>query len=388
MAENLTLESSCKKKNEEVACLKDQLQTKQITFEQIQQELDQHQRTIETMSGKCESLEALEVKCLALQGEFNRKHEQFQNLSKSRDLLQHQMHQKEQSHKAEVKKVTDSLEETNTCLRAKEKREIELQNELRRLQELVDNTQAIRATLESKTEEYQHQLLALKQEMSEASHAVSLLEEKNKVDKESLLDVIKVRDRKIEELKEQVVQLEQTLTRLSQQEKSWLEMQEKYNRELGQRTRELESLAAVNEKLEAVVKQLLDCEQERNILQKCLESKGTDLKELQKENEVLSVERSAIVNSIKVQEDKILRLAEENENNKLALQQACTKLELAGSELDDRDRDIAELQWKLKQVDELHQELTDTEKKMQQLEVLLSDSMVLRCNQTFSSTVY
>ena len=89
MAENLTLESSCKKKNEEVACLKDQLQAKQKAFEQIQQELDQHQRTIETMSGKCESLEALEVKCLALQGEFNRKHEQFQNLSKSRDLLQH-----------------------------------------------------------------------------------------------------------------------------------------------------------------------------------------------------------------------------------------------------------------------------------------------------------
>lgn len=150
-------------------------------------------------------------------------------------------------------------------------------------------------------------------------------------------------------------------------------MQANYNRELGQRTRELESLAAVNAKLEAVVKQLLDCEQERNILQKCLESKGTDLRELQKENEVLSAEKSAIVNSIKVQEDKILRLAEENENNKLALQQACTKLELAGSELDDRDRDIAELQWKLKQVDELHQELTDTEKKMQRLEVLLSE---------------
>ena len=83
------------------------------------------------------------------------------------------------------------------------------------MQELVDNTQAIHTTLEINTEEYQHQLLALKQEMSEASHAVSLLEEKNKVDKESLLDVIKVRDRKIEELKEQVVQIEQTLTRLS-----------------------------------------------------------------------------------------------------------------------------------------------------------------------------
>ena len=33
MAENLTLESSYKKKNEEVACLKDQLQAKQKSFE-------------------------------------------------------------------------------------------------------------------------------------------------------------------------------------------------------------------------------------------------------------------------------------------------------------------------------------------------------------------
>ena len=38
---------------------------------------------------------------------------------------------------------------------------------------------------------------------------------------------------------------------------------------------------------------------------------------------------------------------EENENNNLALQQACTKLELADSKLDDRDRDMAELQRKV-----------------------------------------
>ena len=38
---------------------------------------------------------------------------------------------------------------------------------------------------------------------------------------------------------------------------------------------------------------------------------------------------------------------EEKENNNLALQQACTKLELADSKLDDRDRDMAELQQKV-----------------------------------------
>lgn len=373
MAENLTLESSCKRKNEEVDCLKDQLQAKQKAFEQIQQELDQHQRTIEMMTGKCQSLEALEVQFLALQEEVNRKQEQFQSLSKSRDLLQHQMLQKEQSHKAEVKKVTDTFEETNACLRAKEQRENELHNELRRLQEVIDNNQAIRVTLENKTEEYQHRLQALQQEMSEASNAHSLLEEKSKAEKAALLDVIKVRDRKIEELKEQVMHFEQTLNRLSQQEESWLEMQAQHKQLLGQRTRELESLAVANAKLETVGRQLLDCEQERNILQKCLESKETDMGELQKKNEVLSAEKSAIVNSIKVHEDKISRLVEENENNNLALQQACTKLELADSKLDDRDRDIAELQQKLKQVDVLHQELSHTEKKMQQLEILLGE---------------
>jgi len=215
MADNLTLESSCNRNNEEVDCLKDQLEAKQKAFVQIQQELDQHQRTIEMMSGKCGSLDTLEVQCLALQEELNRKLEQFQSLSKSRDLLQHQMLQKEQSHNAEVKKVTDTLEETNACLRAKEQRESELHNELRRLQEVIANTQAIRATLENKTEEYQHRLQALQQEMSETNHTLSLLEEKSRADKEALLDVIKVRDIKIEELKEQGVYHEQTLNKLS-----------------------------------------------------------------------------------------------------------------------------------------------------------------------------
>jgi len=72
---------------------------------------------------------------------------------------------------------------------------------------------------------------------------------------------------------------------------------------------------------------------------RCYKNRGQKDRGAQKKNEVLSAEKS-----IKVHEDKISRLVEENGNNNLALQQACTKLELADSKLDDRDRDIAELQ--------------------------------------------
>lgn len=68
---------------------------------------------------------------------------------------------------------------------------------------------------------------------------------------------------------------------------------------------------------------------------RCYKSQGQKDRGAQKTNEVLSTEKSPIVNSIKVHEDKISRLVEENENNNLAFQQACTKLELADSKLDD-----------------------------------------------------
>ena len=78
---------------------------------------------------------------------------------------------------------------------------------------------------------------------------------------------------------------------------------------------------------------------------RCYKTQGQKDRGAQNKNEVLSAEKSATVNSIKVHEDKISRLVEENEKNNF--QQAGTKLVLVDSKLDDRDRDIAELQQKV-----------------------------------------
>eukprot|EP01018_Ginkgo_biloba_P015045 Gb_15766 [translate_table: standard] len=373
-AENLSLDSLIKKKSEEIACLKDQLEAKHKAFEQMQQELAQHERTIQTMSTKYESLEDIERQCSAMREELERKQEQLHNLSKCRDHLHHQMFQKEQAGIEEVKKVTEALEEANARLHTKEQRESELQNELSRLQVVVETAHATCAASERQTEEYQNQLHALQQEISAAKHAMNLSEEKSRIDKESLLDVIKARDRKIEELKDQIVHVEQSFNILSQQEETWLEMQLQYRQLSEQRTRELESLTAAKSKLELSAKQLLDKEQERDLLQKRLESKEADLAELRSKNEMLSAERTALIDSIRVQEEKYSKLAEEMEKNKMALKESCRNLEDAQSEIAARDKDIAEYQQKLKHLYVLRQELVDAEEKTQHLKVLLGEA--------------
>ncbi|KAH9324073.1 hypothetical protein KI387_004251, partial [Taxus chinensis] len=84
--------------------------------------------------------------------------------------------------------------------------------------------------------------------------------------------------------------------------------------------------------------------------------------------------KSVVIDSIKLQEEKYKKLTEENEKIKLDLQEACIKLEVVDSKLTEQDTNITELQEKLKHGDVLHQELSDTENKMQCLEGLLEEA--------------
>ncbi|XP_057823709.2 sporulation-specific protein 15 isoform X2 [Cryptomeria japonica] len=373
-AENFNLESSYKRNNEELACLKEQLEAKQKAFEQIQQELTQHQIIIESMSAKCESLEALEKQCSAMQEQLKGKQEQVQSLVKSHSILQDEIRQKEQSHIEEVQRVRETLEEARACLRAKEQVENENENELRRLKETIERIQASHLASEIKAAEYEHQLQALQQEILAARHALTLSEEKNKTDKESLLDAIMARDRKIGDLNNQLVYLDQSLNEFSQKEETWVQLESQYKQLSDLRIRELESLSVANAKLESISKELLDKEEERDMLQKCLESKEADLGKLKKEIELLIEEKSAIIDSIRVQEGKYKKLAEENEQIKLSLQEAYIKLEDRYSELTDRDSNIGELQKKLQHGDRRCQELSEAVNKIQCLEGLLEEA--------------
>ncbi|KAH9314829.1 hypothetical protein KI387_023456 [Taxus chinensis] len=309
-----------------------------------------------------------------MQEDLKRKQEQVQSLLESKCILQDHIRQKEHAHIREVQKVRETLKETSARLCAKEQVENEHQNELRRLQETIERTHAIRVASEIKVEEYQHQLQALQQEILAAKHVLILSEEKNKIDKESLLDALNVRDRNIEELKVQIVHFEQSLNRLSQQEETWVQMQSQYKQLSDLRTRELESLSIANAKLESISKQLIDKEQERDLLQNCIESKEADLGKLKKENEILIAERNAIIDSIKVQEGKNKTLIEENRQIKLDLQEACIRLQAADSELISRDTNITKLQEKLKRGDVLQHKLSDAEKKMHCLEGSLEEA--------------
>ncbi|MQM05295.1 hypothetical protein Taro_038108 [Colocasia esculenta] len=286
----------------QISFLKEQIKSKSGVLDQAKAEIEEECGTRKTLLERVEYLEATEQKYVLVQKELNGYKEMLEKSSSHVNHLKSQAVQRESCIREELRNISNALNAANSALAEKEQELYLVNFELKQCKSAAQQLEKSKLDAEIEMKLYHNECQSTRKELESALLARMEAEKAIKQERGYLLQTMEEKERKIEDFRKQISQMEEDLAN-------------KKSQALAQA--ELEAEVAVRKEKERCLR--------------IVEDKDKRLEGIQKEFDLLMHElsRAEIAAAVTLQEERIhlIQLSNEKEEEIVTLRKQIISLE-------------------------------------------------------------
>ncbi|XP_077233534.1 uncharacterized protein At4g38062-like [Tasmannia lanceolata] len=291
----------CKEKIEEqIFLLTEQLEKKNSALVKAQLEIEQERKTIASLKKSIESSYSREQQYFLMQKDLERYKEMLEESYSCRDRLKEQASQKEASLREDLSKVSNALDKANCDLSEEKLKGSEMEFELQKWKSVAEKMKVAKQDAEPQLKNYQDNNHEIRKEMEAAIFAKMETEGTLEEVRERFHAVVEEKDRKINDLKGQIVVMEQEQESMGREMKAAILAKDEAEKTFMQEKENFVRITDEKDKrLDNFQRQVVFLEQES----------------MRREMEASILAKSETEKTFKQEKESFLRIAEEKEKS-------------------------------------------------------------------------